>query len=193
MKMSRVCYVGAGDLIPLKADCIYSFPLGEAKTGERQRLSRAARLSLPARPRETCAHSSAPSEGDTGSAVLEAPRTSPQTLGCRSMGDHWSHPPTAPSLRSTREWGRRWTERGQETEEMRGNKAPLRGAAQCLWGSLERGCPRWSAPWWGGNSTPVHFLGQHAPPIPLGQGRKESRTKEPRGGTRRCFGEVVLH
>lgn len=57
MKMSPVCYVGAGDLIPLKADCIYSFPLGEAKTGEREMLSRAARLSLPARPRETCARS----------------------------------------------------------------------------------------------------------------------------------------
>lgn len=88
---------------------------------------------------------------------------------------------------------RRWTERGQETEEVKGNKAPLRGAAQGLWGSLDRGCPRWSAPWWGGNSTPVHSLGQHAPPIPLGQDRKESRTKEPRAGTRRCFGEVVLH
>lgn len=57
MELSRVCYVGAGDLIPLKADCIYSVPLGEAKTGERDRLSRAARLSLPAPPRETCARS----------------------------------------------------------------------------------------------------------------------------------------
>lgn len=54
---SRLCYVGAGDLIPLKADCIYSFPLGEAKTGDRGRLSGAARPSLLARPRETCARS----------------------------------------------------------------------------------------------------------------------------------------
>lgn len=57
MKMSPVCYVGAGKLIPLKADCICSFPLGEAKTGDRGRLSRAARLSLPPCPPETCAHS----------------------------------------------------------------------------------------------------------------------------------------
>lgn len=84
-------------------------------------------------------------------------------------------------------------EKGQETEEVRGNKAPLRGGAQGPWGSLERGCPRWYAPWRGDSSTPVHFVGQRAPPILLGQGGKESRTKEPRGETRRCFGEVVLH
>lgn len=84
-------------------------------------------------------------------------------------------------------------EKGQETEEVRGKKAPPQGAAQGQWGSLERGCPRWCAPWWGGSSTPVHSLGQHAPPIPLGQGRKESRRKGPRSETRRCSGEAALH
>lgn len=117
---------------------------------------------------------------------------SPQTLDCRSRDDRWSHPPTAPSLRST-QGGRRWTERGQETEEVRGNKAPLQGVARALWGSLERGCPRWFAPWGGDSSTPVHFPGQREPPIPLGQGRRESRTREPREETQRCFGGVVLH
>lgn len=78
-------------------------------------------------------------------------------------------------------------------EEARGIEAPPRGAARGSWGSLDRGCPRWSAPWWGGNNTPVHFLGQCAPPIPLGQDRKESRMREPRAETQRCFGEVVLY
>lgn len=80
----------------------------------------------------------------------------------------------------------------QETEEVTGSKAPLQGAAWSLWGNLERGCPRWSAPWGGGNSTPVHFLGQHAPPIPLGQDRKVSRTRQPRGETQRCSAAAVL-
>ena len=179
------CYVGAAVFIQLKADSIYSAPLGEAKTGDRERLSGAARLSSPVRPHGTCAHSWAPSRGGTGSAARGAPRTFPWTWRCRSRADRCSHPLTAPSLRST-QVGR--TEKGQEIEEVRGNKE-----AQGLWGSLGRGCPRWCAPWRGGRSIPVHFLGQRAPPIPLGQGRKESRTREPREETRRCFCEAVIH
>lgn len=124
-------------------------------------------------------------------AALEAPKTSPQTLGCSSRGDHWSHPLTAPNQGSTQE-ERRWTEKRQETVEVLGNKGP-REVGRGLWGSLKRDCPRWCAPWWRGSSTPVHFPDQHAPPIPLGQGRKESRTKELRGETQRCFCEAVLH
>jgi len=168
----------------IKSRPCYSFPQGEAKRGDRERLSRAARPSLPARPRETCARSWAPSEGGRGSDAPGAPRTSPQTSSCRSRGGRWSHPPTAPSRRATRA-GRRRTAKGLETEEATGNTA-----ARGPWGSLERGCPRWCAPWTGGSSTPVHCLRQRAPPIPLGRGRRESRT---RGETRRCFGEVVLH
>lgn len=192
MKLSLVCYVGAADLIPLKEDCIYSVPLGEAKRGAREGLSRAARLSLPARPRETCARSWAPSEQDTGSAAPEAPRTFPQTSGCRSKDDHWSHPPTVPNLKPTRR-GRRWMERGRETEEAKGSKVPLPEGGQGPEGSLGMGCPRWCAPSRGDSNTPVHSPGQHAPPIPLGQGRKESRRRGPRGETLRCFGVVVLH
>lgn len=167
MKLSPTSYVGAGDLIPLKADCIYSFPLGEAKTGDRERLSRAVMLSLPAHPHETCAHSWAPSEAGRGSEAAQgAPKMFPQTLGCRSMGDHWSHPLTAPSLRST-PVGRRWTEKGQEIEEVRGNKA-LQGVVRGLRRGLQKGCPRLCAPCWGGSNTPVHFRRQRAPPIPLG-------------------------
>lgn len=75
------------------------------------------------------------------------------------------------------------------TEEVRESKEEARDP----WGSLERGCPRWCALWRGGSNTPVHFPGQCAPPIPLGQGWKERRTKEPRGETQRCFCEAVLH
>lgn len=126
-----------------------------------------------------------------GSAALEAPKTSPQTLGCSSRADHWSHPPTAPSLKSTQK-ERQWTANRQETVGAMGNKGTLQ-VAQGLGESLKRDCPRWCAPWRGGSSTPVHFPDQRAPPIPLSQGRKESRTKELRGETQKCFGEAVLH
>lgn len=79
----------------------------------------------------------------------------------------------------------------QGTEKVRGNKAPLEGDPRSQKGSRERGCPRWCAPCQGGRSIPVHFPRQSAPPIPLGLDMKESRTREPRGGTKRCFGEAV--
>lgn len=107
----------------IKLDCIYSFPLGEAKSGAS--LSGAAGSSLPARPRETCARSWAPSVEGTGSAAPEAPRSSPQTSGCRSRGDRSSHPPAAPSLSSTQEQERRGMERRQEKVEAKGAEDSL--------------------------------------------------------------------
>lgn len=163
-----------------------AFPLGGAKTGGSQ--SGAARPSLPAGPRETCARSWAPSSESTGSAALEAPRSSPQTSGCRSRGDRCSHPPAAPSLRSARKTERRWMERRQEKEEVKETEDSLRRETPGMWGSLRKACPRWSAPCRGGNNTPVHFLGQHAPPIRSDPGRKESAKEE----SWKCFGGAAL-
>lgn len=74
---------------------------------------------------------------------------------------------------------------------MKGSRSPLREGARGL--SLEKDCPRWSGLWQGGNSSPVHCPGQCAPPILLGQGRMESKTKKPKEETQRCCGEVELH
>lgn len=101
---------------------------------------------------------------------------SPRTCGCRSKEDQWSHPPAPPS----------------QMEGVMESRVLLEGVAQGPWGSLKRGYPRWCAPFRGGSSIPVHFPGQHEPPIPPLLGRKESKVRDPKGEILRCFGEAVL-